>query len=57
MIVILSAAISMNFNTSGTAHCDTAPQPIISSLPLNFMKALHFEKKVGSPVANNSRNP
>jgi hypothetical protein len=30
--------MSMNFSTSGTAHCETEPQPMMSNRPLNFMQ-------------------
>jgi hypothetical protein len=28
----------MNLSTSGTAHCDTDPQPMMSTRPLNFIQ-------------------
>jgi hypothetical protein len=40
MIVILLAGMSMNFNTIGTAHWDTEPQPMMSNRPLNVMQNL-----------------
>jgi hypothetical protein len=31
--------MSMNFSTSGTAHWDTEPQPMMSNFPLNCMQS------------------
>src|SRR3989338_230685 len=55
MIVIFEAGISIRSKTSGIAHCETEPQPMMSNFPLNFIiktpLSISHSRKIAGIVA------